>query len=246
VIRKIDGGPDPAQFAVSAEGRVLYVANENARTVTVVNCENGVTQAVISMEGEPEGVALTPDGKFAYITCDTSGQVFVVDTRKNTKVAQFTVGGRPRDVAFKPDGCQAFILSEASGVLNLFGCLDRKLVDQVFLPPGSQPANLVMTGDGRRLYVSTGPAGVVCALDPIAVRLVDTIKIGEHAGGLALSQDDRLLYAANAASNDLSVVNLQTSKEVARVKVGEGPWGVVVAECRSETALASGPPTTEP
>jgi YVTN family beta-propeller protein len=241
VIRKVDSGPDPAQLAVSADGRVLYVANESARTVTVVNHENRVTEAVIPVQGEPEGVVLTPDGKFLYVTCDTSGQVFVIDTKNNTNVTQFTVGGRPKDVAFLPDGCQAFIPSEASGILNLFGCVDRKLVDQIFLPTGSQPAGLVITGDGSRLYVSTGPPGVVCVFDPGTVRLVDTIKVGEHPGGLALSQDERLLYAANAASNDLSVVNLQTCKEVARVKVGEGPWGVAVVERRNETALASGP-----
>jgi YVTN family beta-propeller protein len=34
------------------------------------------------------------------------------------------------------------------------------------------------------------------------------------------------LLSANGPSNDVSVVDLSTDKEVARVKVGERPWGI--------------------
>jgi len=43
-----------------------------------------------------------------------------------------------------------------------------------------------------------------------------------------LSPDSRKLYAANGPSNDISVVDLNEGKEVARIKAGASPWGVAV------------------
>jgi YVTN family beta-propeller protein len=34
--------------------------------------------------------------------------------------------------------------------------------------------------------------------------------------------------AANGASNDVSVIDLKSRKELRRIKVGDGPWGVAI------------------
>jgi YVTN family beta-propeller protein len=36
------------------------------------------------------------------------------------------------------------------------------------------------------------------------------------------------LYTANGASNDVSVVDLKSRKELRRIKVGDGPWGIAI------------------
>jgi len=43
-----------------------------------------------------------------------------------------------------------------------------------------------------------------------------------------ISPDGKYLFSANGPSNDVSVVDLGTDKEVARVKAGASPWGVTV------------------
>jgi YVTN family beta-propeller protein len=43
-----------------------------------------------------------------------------------------------------------------------------------------------------------------------------------------LSPDGKYLFAANGPSDDVSVVDLATEKEVLRVKSPGSPWGVVV------------------
>jgi YVTN family beta-propeller protein len=45
---------------------------------------------------------------------------------------------------------------------------------------------------------------------------------------MAFSPDGKYLYTANGPSNDVSVVDLESNKEVARVKAGMSPWGVAV------------------
>jgi YVTN family beta-propeller protein len=45
--------------------------------------------------------------------------------------------------------------------------------------------------------------------------------------GIAVSPDGSTLYTANGPSNDVSIVQLATRRVTARVKAGDGPWGVV-------------------
>jgi YVTN family beta-propeller protein len=65
-------------------------------------------------------------------------------------------------------------------------------------------------------------------LDGHTYDLLNTIKVGVRPWGIALSPDGKFLYAANGPSNDVSVVDLEANKEIARVKAGSSPWAVAV------------------
>jgi YVTN family beta-propeller protein len=56
--------------------------------------------------------------------------------------------------------------------------------------------------------------------------------VGKRAWGIAVSPDGSRLYTANGASDDVSVVDLKTRKELKRIKVGGGPWGIAVLNAR--------------
>lgn len=228
-LRKLQAGSDPEQFAVSPDGAKLYIANEDAGGLTVLSVADGKLEPTIPVAEEPEGVAFTPDGKFVYVTCETRGEVFVVDPAQNKVVGSLTVGGRPRSVAFLPDGTRAFVPSEATGIISVIAPAERKILQKIQLPPNSRPMCVDMAPGGKTLYVSTGWAGTVCAINTSTAQVSGTIKVGPRPWGLALSADGRELYTANGPSNDISVVDLTQGKEVARIPVGQSPWGVAVA-----------------
>jgi len=46
------------------------------------------------------------------------------------------------------------------------------------------------------------------------------------AWGIALDPGGSKLYTANGVSNDVSVVDVKSRKELRRIKVGDGPWGI--------------------
>ena len=58
--------------------------------------------------------------------------------------------------------------------------------------------------------------------------LTTTIPVGNRVWGIALDPTASKLYTANGASNDVSVVDLKARKELRRIKVGDGPWGIAV------------------
>jgi YVTN family beta-propeller protein len=68
----------------------------------------------------------------------------------------------------------------------------------------------------------------VAVIDTVKNNVVATIPVGARAWGIALSPDGKKLYAANGASDDVSVIDIVARKEIKRVKVGAGPRGIAV------------------
>src|SRR3954471_6968950 len=96
LLRKIQVGSDPEQLALSADGKRLYISNEDVGTASVVNIASGKVEYIIPVSREPEGVTTSPDGKFFYVTCETEGEIFAIDTSTYKAITHFKVGGRPR------------------------------------------------------------------------------------------------------------------------------------------------------
>ncbi len=226
--RKLNGGSDPEEFALSKDGRQIYISNEDTKTASVINIRLGKVEHIIPVGQEPEGVTTTPDGRQFYVTCEAGGDIYVVDARAYSVVAHFKVNGRPRSVAFLSAGGIGFIPSESAGELNIIDSVNARVLKTIALPIGSRPMRVKLSPDEKRLYVSNGRAGTISVFDSHSYALLDTIKVGTRPWGIGISPDGKFLFAANGPSNDVSVVDLKTDKEVSRIKAGSSPWGIAI------------------
>jgi len=226
--RKLNGGSDPEEFALSKDGRHIYISNEDTKTASVIGIASGKVEHIIPVGQEPEGVTTSPDGKQFYVTCEAGGDIYVIDTGSYSALAHFKVNLRPRSVAFLSSGGIGFIPSESTGELNVIDTVNAKVSKTIALPTGSRPMKVKLSPDEKRLYVSNGRAGTISVFDTHSYELLETIKVGTRPWGMAISPDGNLLFSANGPSNDVSVVDLKTNKEVSRIKAGSSPWGVAV------------------
>jgi YVTN family beta-propeller protein len=67
----------------------------------------------------------------------------------------------------------------------------------------------------------------VVVVDANTYEVLNTIPVGKRPWGITFSPDGKYLFAANGPSDDVSVVDLATEKEIARIKSPGSPWGVV-------------------
>jgi YVTN family beta-propeller protein len=225
---KLHAGSDPEEFALSKDGRRIYISNEDTKTASVINIASGKLEHIIPVGQEPEGVTTTPDGKQFYVTCEAGGDIYVVDTASYSAVAHFKVNGRPRSVAFMSSGGIGFIPSESAGELDIIDVAKAGVLKTIALPTGSRPMRVKLSPDEKRLYVSNGRGGTISVFDSHSYELLKTIKVGARPWGIGISPDGKFLFAANGPSNDVSVVDLQSNQEVARIKAGSSPWGIAI------------------
>jgi YVTN family beta-propeller protein len=225
---KLNAGSDPEEFALSKDGRRIYISNEDTKTASVINIAAGKLEHIVPVGQEPEGVTTSPDGKQFYVTCEAGGDIYVIDTASFSAAAHFKVNGRPRSVVFLSSGAIGFIPSESVGELNIIDAVNAKVLKTIALPAGSRPMRVKLSPDEKRLYVSNGRAGTISVFDSHSYELLDTIKVGTRPWGIGVSPDGKFLFTANGPSNDVSVVDLQTNKEVSRIKAGASPWGIAI------------------
>ncbi len=227
MLRKVPGGSDPEQFAISKDGKLLYVSNEDAAGLSFVDPASGQVLKTVPTGREPEGVTLAPDGKRVYTTSEDEGTVSVLDLPSGEVVKKIKVGRRPRSISFLPDGSRAFVTNENDATVSIIDT--GKLEETGTIPVGSgmKPMGQAMTRDGSKLYVSTGRGKKVVVIEPASGRVTSSFEVGDRPWGIALSPDEKLLFTANGPSNDVSMVDLASQSVLKKIKVGDRPWGVI-------------------
>jgi YVTN family beta-propeller protein len=228
-VGRLWAGSDPEEFAITPNGKQLFVANADADTVSIVRVDNQQIEQLLRVERAGKSVAIDPAGKQVFITCENTGQLAVFDAASGKAVGQIYIGGRPRAIAFLPDGSRAVVASEGEGAVSIIDVESLLIVHRVALPSGSRPLQILPTQDGQHFFVSNGPAGSISLLRSEDGALVDNILVGAHPRGLGLSPDGKFLFVANSHSNDVSVIELARRKEISRIACGDSPWGIAIA-----------------
>jgi YVTN family beta-propeller protein len=229
VVQVLHAGSDPEQFALSSDGRKLFVANEDTATMSVVDVASGGVIGSVAVGREPEGVGITPDGRWVLITNESDNSVSVIDAGTLKIVKSVEVGKRPRDVAFTPDGATAYVSGEFDSSVYRIAVPQGAPVARVLqLRKEARPMAIVLDSKRSRLYVSTGRGGTVAVIDSASDKLLAEVPVGTRPWGIALSHDGRWLYSANGPSDDVSVIDTSTLRVVRHIPAGRSPWGVLV------------------
>jgi YVTN family beta-propeller protein len=232
LVKTIASGQDPESFDLVGDGQ-LVVSNEETAEVSLVDVASGTVRARVPVGREPEGVTTQPDGKLVYVTSEAEGKVTVIDPRAAKAVADIPVGLRPRGIAFTPDGARAFVTNESDATVTVIDARAKRAAGRISLatqgdgmPP--RPMGVALSPDGHRLYVTAGRAGSVAVIDSATSHVLRMIPdAGARPWGIAVGRDGTL-YTANGPSNDVSVIDPDRGRVLARIAVGRGPWGIAI------------------
>lgn len=235
LVATLESGPDPETFALSPDGKTLYVSNEDTGRLSAVDTVSGKIRAAAVVGIEPEGVAVRPDGKVVYVTCEGDSTVHALDATTLATLATIPTKPRPRAIAFTRDGKRGMSTDEVGVGLTVFDTTTHAVVETLSLAAAGnaliRPMGIVTAPDGRVAYVSTGRGGSVLEVDLAGGSVRRTISaVGQRPWGLAISADGRKAFTANGPSGDISIVDLERGVVEKRVKVGDSPWGIVFAQ----------------
>jgi YVTN family beta-propeller protein len=97
--------------------------------------------------------------------------------------------------------------------------------------PDSMPTTanhgLRITADGKYLIANGSMANMVAVYALPSLSLVGTVLVGQDPNWDALSPDGTRVFVSNRGSDDVSVIDLETRQEIARIKVGQYPERLV-------------------
>jgi DNA-binding beta-propeller fold protein YncE len=182
-----------APFGAALAGNSLLVANGGARG------------ADPSRASSLAIVALTATGDVASSMSAAPPPVLPMDAPPDG--LRIVGGASPSAIAVTPDGAYAFVAMTnvdriatvaLRGPAHVVGGTELRLFDRG--PYGTQPAAMVLSRDGTRLYVALAGLDAVAVLDardPLHVHRLGLVPTGWFPSALTLSADDRTLYVLN-------------------------------------------------
>ncbi len=141
----------------------------------------------------PAGLAITPDGRRILVCGNLSNRLLEVDTASAEVLRTFDVGVAPFDV----------VLAGGKAYVSNWGGRRPKPGDLV--GPAGQGTEVKV--DPVRHIAGEGSVSVI---DLAAGTLLGEILVHLHASALAVSPDGRWVVCANAASDNLSVIDTKT------------------------------------
>jgi YVTN family beta-propeller protein len=103
----------------SADGKLIYVANEDDNMVTVIDVERRTMVTEIPVGVEPEGMGVSHDGKWIVNTSETTNMAHFIDADTLEIVDNILVDQRPRFAEWTSDDAEIWVSSEIGGTVSV-------------------------------------------------------------------------------------------------------------------------------
>jgi YVTN family beta-propeller protein len=212
--------------------------------VDVIDTVSLTNVKTIALRGGIHDLNVTPDGKYVIAGSSRGAKppansMNVIDTKTNEVAWKLVMNPAPSPMAItkNPDGSTKTIYAQLGG-LNGFAVVDfatQAKTAEVKLPeiakekqtPSGPPApshGIAVTSDQKTLLVNSRLNSALYAYSLPDLKLLGGVELGgKGAGWLTITPDDKTAYVANEHTNNVSVVDIKSLKEIALIPVGYAP-----------------------
>jgi DNA-binding beta-propeller fold protein YncE len=217
VLGNVELGNFPATLQVSPDGGFVYVVNFNLHgemvpsDVSVVSTDPFVEVARIQTCTMPHGSRLNPAGTKHYSACMMDDAVVEIDTRTLAVARHFLL---KKGAEHGATGSLSGIGNRESGMGDHagHGMEPPKPGDVSCSPTWAQPS-----ADGRSVFVACNKANDIVEIDVASWTMKRRIPAGDGVYNLAVTRDGKLLVGTNKRGKSVSIIDIASGKELARV-----------------------------
>jgi YVTN family beta-propeller protein len=253
-VTEVEVGVNPRSVAVNPISPLAYVANQGSDSISVISLEARAVIETVRVGFRPVGVAVSIDGSTLAVSEFGQDSVRLVDTATLRTRASVPTADRPYSVAFTLDGRWLLVTHLLSGAVTFIDLSDLSTQTVVTWANVAPAPGVTINEQGTRAYLPQTTAhgqqrntqfdntvfAKVSVLDLVSrehltaehVSLPEKDQPVGLPWAVALARGGRELWVVNAASNDVSVINIEEPerpRRVAHVLVSSNPRGIVIS-----------------
>ena len=175
-----------------------------------------------------------------YVTNERSGDLTVIDGETHQVLSTVPLGKRPRGIQVSPDGTQLFVALSGSPIAGPgvdasklppadpsadgIGVIDIASLKLLRILRGvSDPEQMVVTPDGKHLYIASEDTGTAVIVDVESGSILGSQQVGGEPEGVGISPDGRFVYMTSEEHHQVSVLSTESRSVVKQFSVGERP-----------------------
>lgn len=252
VARTIDAyGKEPRGIGVTADGKLLVVANREGGRIAVIDRKTGKLLRHIPIGANPEFVRTR--GKLAFVSFeptstgkpppaaggkeepakakeadddgkDEAARIAVVDLEAGKVLRTIEGGLETEGIEFAADGEHILVTNEAANTVTVHHVASGKLVKTIDVKPyGDRPRGIKMAPDGKS-YVATLEHGDAFVVIDASYQVVKTVKTAGYPYGVSFDRSGERLFVMSARSKLLQAFDAKTYAPIKDIAVGARCW----------------------
>ncbi|TDO24497.1 bifunctional YncE family protein/alkaline phosphatase family protein [Pedobacter duraquae] len=210
-------------LAFSKDQEHLYVSGGNDNWILNFNLANydlntcdTIKLGPVWPKGKisPAGIAVNKDNTRLYTVTKEDSTLYIINPSDKKILKKLQLPAIAYSCVLAPDGEQLFISLWGGHTVAVINLLTESL--ERLIPVGDHPNELLLNKKGNFLFVANANDNTVSVINTLTDKVVETIATtlyptqltGSTTNGLALSQDEKTLYIANADNNCLAVFDV--------------------------------------
>jgi YVTN family beta-propeller protein len=229
----------PNNISITPDGKKVYVGIIAAPgAIDVIDTVMLEKIKTIAVPGGIHNIYVTPDGKNVIAGSIAGRRLTVFDTNTDTEAWAWEGEAiRPMTMSTKADGSTDKVFIQVSGhhgfvVLDWDSRKEVARITQPDVPPaerydstynGAPAHGIGVAPDGKTLWSTSRMNSYVYVYSLPDLKLTGGVRTGTDPDWITFTPDSKRAYVANAVSNTVSVIDMETLQEVTQVPVGKGP-----------------------
>ena len=247
-------GKEPRGIGVTADGKLLVVANREGGSIAVIDRASGQLLRHVAVGDNPEFVRVR--GHRAFVTCEPSASagppgapasgapsgepaasggakdddshepahIAVVDLDTGRLLRSITGGLETEGIEFSADGRRLLVTNEADDNVSVHDIATGKLLRKIDLKAYGTRPRGIKLAPDRKRYVVTLEFSNAFVVIDENYRVVRSVKTGEAPYGVAFDRAGKRLFVAAARSKTLQVFDADTFAPIKDVATGARCW----------------------
>jgi YVTN family beta-propeller protein len=245
VVGRVPTGEGPHEIAVSADGKLAFVANYGAQTpgstISVIDiaARKELRRVDLGPLRRPHGIAFA-DGK-VYFTAEVNRLIARVDP--TTFQVDWLLGTGQTSthmILVNSDATMMFTANIGSDSITVVERgSNAQAWNETVIPVGKGPEGIDISPDGKEVWTAHSRDGGISIIDIAAKKVVQTLNLQtKRSNRLKFTPDGKLVLVSDLDAGDLVVVDAVARKELKRVKLGKSPEGILVVPDGSRAYVA--------
>jgi YVTN family beta-propeller protein len=244
------GGNDCGEMAYDPAKGEVFVADEVANKVAVINDTSDHVIARVPVGSYPQGVAYDSDDSEVFVANENSRNLSVINDTTDSVVGTVQVGGIPLELAYDSGKGEVIVLYDwGTPDVAVVSASTDKVVANItvgFAADGSYPSGIAYDGGVGKVFIAYSEVNAVYTTNDLSVvndstdKVVANLSVGFSPGGVAYDRGKGQVLVAVSGSDYVSVVGALSDNIVANITLGSNPWGVTYDGGRGELFATNG------
>lgn len=186
-------GAVPKFLAATPDNKYVLVTNWSSSDLSVIDTEKAREVKRIRLGTYPRGIEVDSSGNKAYVAIMGSSKIAVIDLKTFEKTWIKDVGRSPRHLCMSPKNDYLYVSLNGEGVV---GKIDLSTKEITKIKTGSLPRSMILSGDGRFLYVVNYGSDKLTKVRTVDMKVMDNIKTNDKPIGITYDNETNNIWVA--------------------------------------------------